>query len=373
MKVAFACRLFGHCRQAFYQSKADMESEVKRERVLLEAVNEIRSEDPGIGGYKLWLMLAALFGSEFVPGRDSFYRLLRRKGLMLVRRKSRSTTNSNHRYHKWKNVAKGFVPTAANQLWVSDITYILLADGDVCYLHLITDAYSHKIVGWVLSRSLRASGTIGALEQAIAQSGAENLAGLIHHSDRGVQYCCDAYVSVLQKHGITISMTEDYKPTDNAVAERVNGIIKGERLYRNRRFNSAEDARNLLERYIHFYNYRRPHMSIGYKIPAVAHLENGPQERKWKKRNYLHHSSSDVNEEDVSLPSRTTSQGEGICRRADKDGAPHRGVPHLAEQASPSSASPECRNTREGELSTKSARLPDLCLSPQYDPKIGVY
>ena len=148
MKVVPACRLFGRCRQAYYQSKADIGSHVKNERLMLDTVREIRGEDPGIGGYKLWIMLTALFGERFMPGRDSFYTLLRRHRLMLPPRKARGTTNSNHRYHKWKNLIKGFVPTSPNQLWVSDITYIPLAGGDVCYLHLITDAYSHKIVGW---------------------------------------------------------------------------------------------------------------------------------------------------------------------------------------------------------------------------------
>ena len=150
--------------------------------------------------------------------------------LMLPARKTRHTTNSNHRYHKWKNLIKGLTLTSANQLWVSDITYIPLANGEVCYLHLITDAYSHKIVGWVLADTLRVSATINALQQAIEQAvemtGDENLTGLIHHSDRGVQYCCDPYVALLQKHGIAISMTEDYKPTDNAVAERITGLLR---------------------------------------------------------------------------------------------------------------------------------------------------
>ena len=227
--VALVCKLFGHCRQAFYQSKADIEKEVGQEKKVVEAVKEIRDEDPGIGGYKLWLMLISMFGRDFVPGRDRFFVLLRRKGLMLPRPKPRHTTNSNHRYHKYKDLVKGIVLTAANQLWVADITYIALAGGDVCYLHLITDAYSHKIVGWVLAQTLRSAITMEALKmaigQAVAMSGSEILKGLIHHSDRSVQYCCDAYVAMLRAHEITISMCEDYKPTDNAIAESVNGRI----------------------------------------------------------------------------------------------------------------------------------------------------
>lgn len=280
-------------------------------------VREIREEDPGIGGYKLWVMLCALFGSGFMPGRDSFYTLLRRHHLMLPPRKVRHTTNSNHRYHKWKNLVKGLVPAAANQIWVADITYIELADGNVCYLHLITDAYSRKIVGWALADTLRAAITMQALEQAtsqaVAMKGSENLEGLIHHSDRGVQYCCDDYVAMLRSHGIAISMTEDYNPTDNAIAERTNGIIKIERVYSQRHFNDIEHARNVIGRYIHFYNYYRPHMSIGYKVPAVAHLEQGEQKRMWKKKKNASKSVKNENN-DVLLQSRTTESGESVCR-----------------------------------------------------------
>ena len=318
LKVALVCKLFGHCRQAFYQSKADIEAEVEHERKVIEAVRDIRSEDPGIGGYKLWLMLIDMFGRAFVPGRDRFFTILRRKGLMLPKPKPRHTTNSNHRYHKYKNLIKDIVQTAANQLWVADITYIALAGGDACYLHLITDAYSHKIVGWSLARTLKAAISMEALEmaikQAVAMCGSEILKGLVHHSDRGVQYCCDAYVAMLKAHEISISMCEDYKPTDNAVAERVNGIIKVESVYRQKCFNSFEHAYRVIERYIHFYNYRRPHMSIGYKIPAVVHLEQGEQKKMWKNKIYPKKDSTNENNI-VSLPSRTNSLGEGVCQR----------------------------------------------------------
>ena len=317
LAVALVVRLFGRCRQAFYQSKADIEKEVEHERKAIEAVREIRGEDPGIGGYKLWLMLISMFGRGFVPGRDRFFVLLRRKGLMLPKPKPRHTTNSNHRYHKWKNLVKGFVPTAANQLWVADITYIALAGGDVCYLHLITDAYSHKIVGWALARTLKAAISMEALEmairQAVAMRGGESLRGLIHHSDRGVQYCCDAYVAMLQTHDISISMTEDYKPTDNAVAESVNGKIKVESVYR-MSFNSFEQACRVIERFIRFYNYRRPHMSIGYKVPAVAHLEQGEQKRMWKNKIYPQKQTENGNNV-VSLPGQMTSPGDSASQR----------------------------------------------------------
>lgn len=308
MKVSLACRLLGHCRQAFYQSKVDIAKEAECERRVIASVRAIRTEDPRIGGYKLWLMLIGMYGREHVPGRDRFFVMLRRRGLMLPKPKPRHTTNSNHRYRKWKNLIKDFTPMEANQLWVADITYIALADGDVCYLHLITDAYSRKIVGWALADTLKATVSMQALQMAIDQAaamrGSDTLAGLIHHSDRGVQYCCDAYVSMLKKHGIAISMTEDYKPTDNAIAERFNGILKVESVYPQKQLPTLEHAQRLIPRFINFYNNARPHMSIGYKMPAVAHMEQGEQKKMWKKRIYRQNNDIDENN-GISLPSPT--------------------------------------------------------------------
>jgi len=221
-----------------------------------------------------------------MPGRDKFLNILRCHGLMQKPRRSHSTTNSNHRFHKWKNLIKGFVPTRADQLWVSDITYIELKGG-CCYLHLVTDAYSKKIVGWCLAESLAAVFTLKALRIAIEQAGGGDLSGLIHHSDRGIQYCCDLYVEELQKHNILISMTEDYKPTDNGIAERVNGIIKGESIYRQeRRFATYEEALEHIDRFILFYNGKRLHYSIGLQTPNIAHEQTGEQKKMWKNKIY---------------------------------------------------------------------------------------
>ena len=278
--------MLGRSRQAFYKKKTDETEKLAREIRILDAVHEIRGFDPGIGGVKLWTMLCGMFNTGWMPGRDAFLNLLRRHHLMQKPRRSRSTTNSNHRYHKWKNLIKGFKPTAANQLWQSDITYIDLAEG-CCYLHLVTDAYSKKIVGWRLAESLASVFTLKALRMAIRQTGGGDLSGLIHHSDRGIQYCCDLYVEELQKHGIQISMTEDYKPTDNALAERVNGIIKGESKYRqNRRFETFEEALEHIGRFIDFYNGKRPHYSIGLQTPNAAHEQTGDQKKMWKTKNY---------------------------------------------------------------------------------------
>ncbi|MBR4778357.1 MAG: IS3 family transposase, partial [Bacteroidaceae bacterium] len=286
LTVRAACDLLGHSRQAFYKKKTDGAEQLAREVRILDAVREIREVDPGIGGVKLWLMLCAMFGTGRMPGRDKFMDLLRRRGLMQKPRRSRSTTNSNHRFHKWSNLVKGFVPMRANQLWVSDITYIEL-NGGCCYLHLITDAYSKKVVGWCLAESLAAVFTLRALRMAIGQAGGGDLSGLIHHSDRGVQYCCDLYVGELQKHGILISMTEDYKPTDNGIAERVNETVKYESAYRQeRRFATYEEALEQVRRFILFYNSRRPHMSIGNQTPDVAHGQTGVQKKMWKDKNH---------------------------------------------------------------------------------------
>ena len=248
---------------------------------IVDAVKQIRQMDPGIGYYKLWLMSKRIFLCDWVPGRDAFLQLLRDFQLTQKRPKPRHTTNSNHRYHKYKNLIRGFVPTRPNQLWVSDITYIDLVD-DCCYLHLVTDAYSHKIVGWCLSETLEAEYTLEALRMAVSQATADELKGLIHHSDRGVQYCCNAYTDELKKYGIKISMTEDYKPTDNAIAERVNGILKTEVIYREKRFKTYHDALERISGFIAFYNNTRPHSSIGMKTPTEAHQEQGPQRIMWK-------------------------------------------------------------------------------------------
>lgn len=266
--------------------KADGDERLRRESKIITAVKEIRAIDPAIGGLKLWFMLCDVFGKEWLPGRDAFMRILRENSLLCKPRKRRHTTNSNHRYHKWKNLIKDFVPSGSNQLWVSDITYIDTDEGS-CYLHLITDAYSHKIIGWCVAPTLEAIFTLTALRMAISQAEGYDLTKTIHHSDRGVQYCCDIYIEELQKYGISISMTEDYKPTDNAIAERVNGTIKTEYVYvQDRRFKNYLEAKENIGKFIDFYNNRRPHMSIGMQTPSQAHTQTGEQKKCWKKKIY---------------------------------------------------------------------------------------
>lgn len=237
----------------------------------MEHARLLRSEAPGIGAYKMFVILKAIF-LDAMPGRDWFYEIINKNGLMLKPERRRHTTNSNHNYRKYSNLIKDLVVGRPNRLWVADITYIDTDEG-VVYLHLLTDAWTHEIIGWVLSDSLMAANTIAALKMGIEHNKGADLSGLIHHSDRGSQYCSNAYVDMLKSINAAISMTEDYKPTDNAIAERVNGIIKQEWLYRMKRPENLDEARRIISDIIDFYNNKRPHMSNGMKTPVQKRLE----------------------------------------------------------------------------------------------------
>ena len=217
-----------------------------------------------------------------MPGRDAFIEILRKNGLMvhMRRRKHYRTTDSNHHYRKYPNLIKDVIPMRPNEIWVADITYVETEEG-VCYLSLITDAYSHKIVGWAVGPTLETIYPLQALQMALEAIDDETAGRLIHHSDRGCQYCSDAYVAELKKHGISISMTQSGDPLENAVAERANGILKTEWLYK-MTIATRDECRAVLERIIGFYNTQRPHMSIGMQTPEAAHMQSGEQRRCWK-------------------------------------------------------------------------------------------
>lgn len=219
-----------------------------------------------------------------MPGRDAFIELLRQNELMVKirRRKHYKTTDSNHHYRKYPNLIRDVEPSRPNEIWVSDITYIETEEG-VCYLSLITDAYSHKIVGWAVGPTLETLYPLEALRMALSGIDKDSARGLIHHSDRGCQYCSDAYVTELKRWGMLISMTQSGDPLENAVAERANGILKSEWLNK-MTIATREDCKRQLERIITFYNTERPHMSIGWQTPAVAHEQIGIQLRCWKNR-----------------------------------------------------------------------------------------
>ncbi len=211
-------------------------------------------------------------------GRDHFYTLLA-KNKLLVRKTKRSvhTTNSKHHFHRYPNLAKGFTPLKAHELWVSDITYIPLKDR-FAYLFLITDAYSRKIVGHYVSDDMKVSSAVVALKKALAQKPVETI--VIHHSDRGIQYCSNEYVNLLQQHHAMISMTQSGDPLENAVAERVNGILKTELISSS--YEDIDRASLSIARAIIIYNYKRRHSSLNYQIPNDVHQQKGPQIRRWK-------------------------------------------------------------------------------------------
>ena len=301
--IGVCCSLLGYSRQAYYQYQKQQEKEAFEEELIVQEVLRHRRLQKRIGGRKLFGMMSNFLQQHAIGiGRDAFFSVLRKYGLLVrIRRRKAITTDSNHPYRKYPNLIKEFIPIAPNQLWVSDITYIVVGNG-FGYLSLITDAFSRKIVGFCLHKTLSAQGTIEALKQALKnlpdrQAGNPNSKGLIHHSDRGVQYCCYEYVEILQKNHIKISMTEKGDPLENAIAERVNGILKTELL--EEAYSSFEQAKEGIAVAISTYNHLRPHNSIGNLTPFEAHsLNRGVlPKRLWK--NYYQPKSKEVTMEVV--------------------------------------------------------------------------
>lgn len=202
-------------------------------------------------------------------GRDKFYELMRDHNMLIKpRRKYVNTTNSRHRFYKYDNLVRDFVPTAKNQLWVSDITYLRIGKS-FCYLALITDAYSRKIVGYDISNSLELEGSLRALKKALKSLPAGSKP--IHHSDRGIQYCSYQYTNVLKKNGLKISMASKGDCYENAMAERVNGILKQE-FFLDENFINLKHAKKTSEEAIKIYNNMRLHMALAFKTPNQVHL-----------------------------------------------------------------------------------------------------
>jgi len=263
--VTEICSVFGLTRDAFYKfQKRRKKKEIVSNKVV-ELVKEERKEQPRVGTRKLYEALQTLFVKENLKvGRDKLFAILKEQELLIKRKRaSCKTTDSYHRFHKYKNLVKDMNVTGPNQVWVSDITYIRTING-FCYLALITDMYSRKIVGYDLSDSLSWAGCLRALKLALKT--ARPASGLVHHSDRGIQYCSNQYVEELKKHGILISMTEENHCYENAIAERVNGILKDE-FYLDQCFYNKENAAIAAKNAIYIYNSKRLHISLGYKTP----------------------------------------------------------------------------------------------------------
>ena len=282
MGIEPLCRMFGKSRQAYYQKEIHLSKTGQMEEIVLELVAQIRRELPGLGLHNLYRCLYQPLRTNNIPmGRDKLNTLLRNHGLLITRKKRGvRTTNSNHIFRRYPDLAKNLEVIRSEQLWVSDITYICISY-DFNYLSLITDAYSKKIMGYCLHPYLTNDGTIKALNMAI-----KNRSGdlpLTHHSDRGVQYCSFDYVRLLNKEKISISMTQNGEAYENPIAERINGILKTE-FHLSRIFKSRSEALLAVKMAIESYNNVRPHMSCGYLTPTVAHGSTEPLVKHWKNR-----------------------------------------------------------------------------------------
>lgn len=275
------CGLFGKTRQAYYDQIWRQDNQQVTDHFIVENVLRIRQKQPGAGvGALLEVLKAELAGHHLLVGRGRLAAILRAHNLLLKRKRLHvRTTNSNHVYRKWPSLVAGLTIDRPSRLWVSDITYIRTIQG-FNYLSLITDAYSRKIVGYHLSQHLKAQGAVSALKKAIKSL--DGITGeLIHHSDRGIQYCCQEYVEVLHDNGIRISMTQTGSPYENAIAERVNGTLKTQ-MGLGKMFSGYKEAVNAVHQAIDTYNRLRPHMSCNYLTPSAAHQQTGILPKKWK-------------------------------------------------------------------------------------------
>lgn len=250
------------------------------DEILLVYVDEIRSSQPRVGTRKLYSMLSEILEANKIKlGRDKFFDLLRKNNLLVKKRRSRTTTtNSNHVYRKYPNLILEYVPTGPEQIVASDITYLSTEHGPV-FLSLITDQYSKKIMGHHVHPTLETDGPLEALNMALRNR--RHLSSkLIHHSDRGIQYCCKEYTDVLVQNNIQISMSAKGNPYENAIAERVNGILKSE-FYLDRLFKDIAEAKREVHAVITVYNTQRFHASCDYLTPEQAHDRHGILKKRW--------------------------------------------------------------------------------------------
>jgi transposase InsO family protein len=283
--VGRLCKLFGRTRHAFYEKTWYQRQRYSDEQIVVELLVALKREIPVQSTRSIYLILKPTLRTHGITiGRDSLHEIRDRYNLLnRPRKRYYKTTNSFHRFYKYPNRIRDLVITAIEQVWVCDITYIRVAN-EFNFLSLITDAYSHLIVGYCLHETLAAEGSLKALKMAISTL-KENTSGLIHHSDRGIQYCCDQYSDELKKYSIKSSMTENGDPYENAIAERLNGILKHNFLLEHT-FNSRDYALQAVDRAIKNYNYLRPHQSVSMLTPANAHQHEGQLHRCWKGKNY---------------------------------------------------------------------------------------
>lgn len=253
-------------------------------------VRDIRLKMPRIGTRKLFYLLLDKL-KPLKVGRDRLFSILKANNLLIRPKRSyHITTDSHHRFKKHKNLIENVTPNRPEQIWVSDITYIGNRKNPM-YLSLVTDAYSKKIVGYNVSNTLETKASIQAIKMAI-KTRSYKAESLIHHSDRGFQYCSGDYQKILNKNSITSSMTESYDPYANAIAERVNGILKQEFIGYDRNIDLNKMS-ELVKNSINIYNQIRPHYSCHFKTPQIMHQQSQIKIRTYKKENPIENSQLD--------------------------------------------------------------------------------
>lgn len=262
----------GISRQAYYQGRQRNVERSERAETVVKLVNEHRIRQPRLGTRKLHHLLREPLEREGIAlGRDAMFDVLRNARMLVpTRRAYHKTTDSHHRFRRHPNLVKEgpqqIKVTRSEQLWVADITYLPTADKFV-YLSLVTDAHSRKIVGWHVHPSLQTEEVAQAMKMALR--GRRTKEQLVHHSDRGIQYCSTYYQALHRRHGIKCSMTDGYDCYQNALAERVNGILKSEFLLT--RPADLAQARRIVAESIQIYNHERPHLSLKMQTPDAVH------------------------------------------------------------------------------------------------------
>ena len=280
----FACNLFGIDRQVYYRKIQRRIIKQDKAQLIVNMVLEIRTLMPRIGAKKLYYLL----GNELKTlkiGRDKFIDILRANHLLILPKRSyHITTNSHHRFRKYKNQLLDLQINQPEQVWVSDITYIGKREKP-CYLSLITDAYSKKIVGYNVSDNLNTQSSLVALRLAIKQRKNKELS-LIHHSDRGLQYCANEYQKILNENEIQPSMTQNSDPYENAVAERINGILKQE-FYIDKYNKDLSIMKQIIKETVDIYNEKRPHLSNHMLTPNQMHQQKKLIMKTYKTKNSI--------------------------------------------------------------------------------------
>ena len=273
--------MFGYSRQVYYRAKRTRERKQVRAQQVISLVQNVRIQMPRLGTRKLYVLLEQEL-KELGVGRDQLFRILKANKMLIKRTKSyHITTNSHHRFRKHKNLLTELKIKRPEQVWVSDITYIGNRSNPM-YLALVTDAYSKKIMGYDVSNTLALSGSLRALKMAVKKRQYPTKK-LIHHSDRGFQYCSDDYQDELKTKKIKCSMTETYDPYANAVAERVNGILKQEFLGETSK-HSLKVTKEIVRQSIDIYNVKRPHYSCYMNTPEQTHKQQKIKIRTYKSK-----------------------------------------------------------------------------------------